>query len=338
MEEKKNVSAETKDVAEVKETNKKERAKVKPEETNPIIVLTKSNEEVPLFETVEKEREGLFSLYKKTSRMSTFMMIAVVIIFVVAFICLGQPGWGQYVCWTLVGATVVGMIVYFIFTKNLYPNASKKYFSTFWEVSNNYLFNSPEFTDCQIDTKERYVLPDIICEKIYKDVIDSASRNIVKGKYKGKGFVFGELAFYRAGAKRGSKDVVFVGRHLSVTNDYHFEGRYIVNIRGEKEIDLPTDIDDLKELEKNNKFIIYGPENGNPQKDLGKDLLNNLKSIECTGSFLNANFVFWAGHTAAYLSYDDQIVAIPFDKPLDMPAYMSLRKNIKDVFEILESK
>ena len=128
---------------------------------------------------------------------------------------------------------------------------------------------------------------------------------------------------------------MFVGKYLSTGNKLHFEDRYIINIKGEKDTDLPTDKDDLVELINQNRFVVYGKEGANPEKDLGKDLLDNLKSIDCTGALLNVNVVLWAGHTACYLSYDDSIVAIPFDKEIDTKSYAQLKKNISEVLEIL---
>jgi len=317
----------------VKKSKKQKKALI--EETQ-IMVLSKEKKEVPFNETIEKERKSLFSLYKKTSRTSTILMFVVVVVFIGAFIMYSQPVWGQPVCWTLIGLTLAALIAYFVFTKNLYPNASKKYFSVFWKETNEYIFNAPEFADCKIDQKERYVLPEVLCDRVYKNVIDSASRNIVHGLYKNKGFTFGELAYYIPGEKRNSRNVLFVGRHLDIQNDFHFEGRYIVNIKGEKDLDLPNDIEDLTQLISQNRFIVYGPENANAEKDLGKELLNNLKAIECSGSLVNVNIVFWAGHTAVYLSYDDAIAAIPFEKEIDVKAYEQLRKNTLTIFEILE--
>ena len=67
-------------------------------------------------------------------------------------------------------------------------------------------------------------------------------------------------------------------------------------------------------------------------------LLNNLKSIECKEPLLNVNIVFWHKRTACYLSYDDSIVAIPFEHPINPAAYASFKKNIADIFAILEGK
>ena len=304
----------------VKDENKTEAKKkesIKPEE-NPVIVLSKEEKEHPFGETIEQERKGIFTLYKKTSRYSTFIMLGVVAMFIVAFIVYAQPGWGQPVCWSLVGVTLVGLICYYIFTKNLYPNASKKYFGIFWKETNDFLFNAPEFSECTINTKERYVLPEVITDRVYKNVIDSASRNLVRGLYNGEGFTFGELAYYIPGQKKNQKAVLFVGRHLSIENNLHFEGRYIINIRGENPTDLPNDTEDLKELSSQNKFVIYGPEGANFEKDLGKAFINNLKTIDCSGHLLNVNVSVMPGRTTVYFSYDDVVAAIPFDKEIDL--------------------
>ena len=132
---------------------------------------------------------------------------------------------------------------------------------------------------------------------------------------------------------------MFVGRHLALENNLVIEGRYLINIkRADKAFDSATDVEDLVPVVENNLFTIYGPEGSNPEKDLGKELINNLKAIECKGSLLNVNIVFWHKRTACYLSYDDSIVAIPFEQPINAEAYASLKKNIADIFEILEGK
>ena len=138
--------------------------------------------------------------------------------------------------------------------------------------------------------------------------------------------------------KKHQKELLFVGRYLSFANDYHFEDRYIINIHKKEKVDLPTDFDDLVVLKEQNNFAIYGKDGANFTKDLGKDVVNDLLSLDCTGALLNINIVVWAGHTAAYLSYDDSIVAIPLDKKLNSASYQQLKKNIYDILDILLAK
>ena len=300
------------------------------------LVLSKEEKEVPFNETIEKERVNIFKVYKTATRTNSVLMVIAVAAFIASFIMVSRAELAlKIVGWVLVGVTMVGLVVYYLLTRNLYPNTSKKYFRVFWKESNDYLFNDPKFSDCKIDVNERYQLADVLADRAYKDVLDLASRNLVRGKYENKPFTFGELAFYKAGIKKRSKEVLFVGRHLAVENDYHFEGRYIVNIKGEKGLDLPTDIDDLKVLKEDDNFVVYGPEGAKLDKDLPKELIGKLKHFPLRGSLVNVVVVFWAGRTAAYLSYDDAIVAIPFENALNVEAYALLKNNILDMLEIL---
>ena len=319
-------------VVEENSDNAEVKAEVKPSN----IYYLKKDGDQPFAETVENERKTLFKYYKTVSTRNNIIMFISVAIFIAAFVLLMQnTTWGMISGWVLVGLTVVGMVTYHLITRNAYPRMSKHYFNTFWTLSNEFLFNDSEFKDCFIDFSEKYQLADVAGDRVYKDVIDIASRNLVHGSYNGKDFTFGELAFYKAGARKNSREVIFVGRHLALNNKLAIQGRYLINIRGEKELDLPNDIDDLVELSRDGNFVIYGLEGSDPVKDLGKDLINKLKSIHTTDVLLNVNVVFWSGRTSVYLSYDDAIVAIPFTTELKAEAYRELRNNVEDVFEIL---
>lgn len=321
-----------------KKNNNKKEVKTKEAEST-LLVLDKNSSKEPLHEVVDAQRNGLFTLYRKTQRISNIMMVVAITCFVASFIMIAQKTKALTIIgWCIIALSLVGMLTFYIVTRNLYPNASKKYFAVFWKTTNEYLFSDDTFSECQIDTSMKYVISDVLADRVYKDVVDSASRNIVKGKYKDQSFTFGELAFYKSGAKKNSKEVLFVGRRLELMNDLHFEQRYIINIKGEKPMDLPTDIDDLTLVKEENGMTIYGPANGEIEKDLGKDFIKGLQHIRCIEPLVNVNIVLWPGHSIAYLSYDDSIVAIPFDKPINVKSYQTLKSDIKDMFELLARK
>lgn len=310
------------------------------EESSPkinIINLEKNPDVNAFAEKSDSFRVKLAKSYKKTNTINSILMFVVAGVFVGAFVLVSQKAlWAQITGWSLIGVTLAGLVTYFLLNKKKYPNLSREYFKTFWEESNNYLFSDEKFEECSIDIDERYQMADCIAERVYKDIVNVASRNIVRGKYEGKDFVFGELGLYRPGAKRNARDVVFVGRHLEINNNLHFEGRYIVNVRkAEEPVDLPTDIDDLKPLYEDGLLIVYGEEGANWEKDLGKDLVAQIQGLVCNAPLLNVNVVFWAQKSFCFLSYDDSIVAIPFEQKLDPNAYVTLKKNIEDVFAIL---
>ena len=291
-------------------------------------------------EKVEKGRDEFYSTFSKQRKISNILIPIVGLIMagsLVLFLAV-QETWGKILGGVLIGVTLVGMVVFYIITKNKLPNKSQEYLRNFAIYSNAYLVSKSEVKNPRLFFKKRYAISDFLPDRVYKDVIDIASRNIMEFDYKGHSVTAGEAALYTRGAKRNQKQLLFVGRYLSFANDYHFEDRYIINIKKNDKVDLPTDFEDLNILKEQNNFAIYGKDGANIQKDLGKDVVNNLLSLECTNSLLNINIVVWAGHTAVYLSYDDAIVAIPLDKKLNSGAYQQLKKNIFDILDIMFGK
>ena len=288
------------------------------------------------YEKLEANRADFYKTYNSQRKTSNILMPVAGLLMagsLVLFIGVAEQ-WGKIVGGVLIGATLVGMIVYFILTRNKLPNKSKDYIRNFALLSDNYVFDHQEIKNAKVLLKKRYATSEFLPDRVYKDIIDIASRNIVEFEYKERNINVGELALYKQGAKRNQRALLFVGKYMSFTNDYHFEDRYIINISGEKPTDAPNDVEDLVVLQEQNLFKIYGREGANVEKDLSKELINNLKSIECTNALLNVNIVVWAGHTAVYLSYDDGIVSIPLDKKLNSDAYKQLKKNILDILEI----
>ena len=303
-----------------------------------LIPLCREKSDTPYHEEVENERKNIFKVYKKARTENNVIMVITVLVFVASMILMVTPetkSWGTIAGGVAIGVVIVFLIVHYILTRNLFPNTTKNYIRYFMEHTDNYIFDIENVHDQKLYFEKRYVVSDVLQDRCYKDVIDTASRNIVSGTYKEKPFECGELALYKAGAKRYQKAVIFVGKYLTAANNLHFPERYIIQIKAVNETDKPNDIEDLVILHEQNNFVVYGKEGANFEKDLGKELLDNLKSIECTGALLNVNIVLWAGRTAAYLSYDDSIVAIPFDKAIVPESYVQLKKNISEVLEIL---
>lgn len=322
------------EISEEKKTNEEQKAAN--DSAFMYINKEKHSDDFNMEESIEAARQELFKTYKSANKFNNISMIVVAAVFIVSFILITQQQTAlTIVGYVLIGVTLVLMIVRYFTTRNLYPNKSKQYIKTFWQDTNNFIFDQPGFSDCYIDPAEVYRTIDISAERAYTGIIDSASRNIVHGKYYDKGFTFGELALYKAGQKKKSREVMFIGRHIDATNDYHFEGRYIVTIKSDKNLDLANDIGDLVVLHELGNFIIYGKEGAQYEKDLGKHMVSILKELEIKDPLLTINVVFWAGRTCIYLSYDDSIVAIPLEQKFSMDAYVSLKQDIKNVFKLI---
>ena len=320
---------------ESKEKNINNEAETKVEDVNALLPVGEPIEKpqedaTPYQETIENARLEFNKAYKK-SRMVSYIMMGIVLLGAVAGVVLismkGQV-W-HIVGWSIIGVDVLGMILFYIISRSGMPNRTKEYIKTVNKELNIRNFSDGHFQEVYTDPKEKLELSDCISDSIYKDINNIASRNVINGKYDGRTFKVGDLGLYSGGGR--SRRSLFVGKYMSYPNDIHFQDRYIINIKGSQPVDLPDFIDDLKTLYQEGDITIYGKEGNNPTSDLGKEFLKKIKGIEVKEKLLNLNLVIWGGHSAAYASYDDDIMSLPFDKEFKDDANEQYRRNLMDI-------
>mgnify|MGYP006872980284 CR=1 FL=1 len=316
---------------------KEEKVEVKPASNSEVVEINKLNpDDEPFDVDIENHRQILFNQYGKAKKSSNIIMLSVVAVVIGAMVLifLGQD-WSRITGYAIAGVVLVGMIVYSILTKNKFPNRTKEYIRYVTTKTNQFVYNNTEFQEVKVDYAEKYNLQEVSCDRIYKNCIEIGSRNIVKGKYNDKGFSCGELALYspKGEGKKQTKEVAFIGKYISVNNTLHFENRYIISLRGEKPTDLPTDIEDLTILHEDGNLCIYGPEGKDYKNDIPTKYINEIKKISVEGHLLNLNVVLWAGHTGIYLSYDDPVISLPFDKPFDSQTQVMFKQHLLNVLD-----
>ena len=274
----------------------------------------------PYDEVIEEARKELLKSYKKSRTISNISMLVAVAILIGAFIMIVQKTAVLVaVGYSLAGATLVAMIVYYIINRNRMPKKVKDYVTLVSGALNGHAYNSQEYKELKTDPNERLGSEEFFSDRVYKDMNNVVSRNIVRGLYGDRGLMVGDVAL-RSGQGKTLNNL-FIGKYISYKNDLHFENRYIIRLKGKEDVDLPNDIEDLAVLEENEKLVIYGPEGHKYKEDLGTKFIPSLKEINVEGALLGLSIVIWAGHSAAYLSYSDEIVALPFEKEFNKEAF-----------------
>lgn len=294
----------------------------------------------PYDKVIEDARLAFHKRFKN-GRVRSYIMMAVVMVMAVAsVIFITQKAMGFRIAgWVLIGTAVVGMLIYYIVTRNSMPNATKEYIALVNKEINAHNFRDSKFTEVTNDKDEKLDLTDPVADSIYKDLNNIASRNVINGKYEGRTFRVADVGLYSGAGKQ--RKACFVGKYISYFNDLHFEGRYIITSKGEVPIDLPEDIEDLSVISEEDNLVIYGKANSKPFVDLGKEFINKIKQIKIEKPLLNLNVVVWGGHTSAYCSYDDVIMTLPFDKEFTKDAnekYLDDLIHILDAFHLLVKK
>ena len=285
---------------------------------------------------IEDARQDLYKAYAKSRRISNILMFAVVIaICGIMFMIIQNNQALKIVGYSLAGALVIGMIVYYVLTRKNLPNKVQKYVPYVMKTLNDKMFTMPGFSNISNNPEEKLQMDDLIGDGVYVEANNINSRNVVRGEYNGHHFLYAEAALTRPAQKKQQVPPLFVGRYISVPNQMKFDGRFVFNFKNPKQpLDVPNAINDLKVLEEKDDFAVYGPENANYHDIINNKIINQFKKLQIEGHLLNLNVVFWGGHTAVYLSYDDAILSVPFDKPFDKDGF---EKSLDDLVICLEA-
>ena len=281
-------------------------------------VITKSYDQV-----IEDARKALYKSYVTSRRISNILMFVVVAAIVgVMFMIISNNQVLKIVGYCLAGALLIGMILYYVLTRKNFPNKTKDYVALVSKTVNAELFKNQEFEEINSNPEEKLGLDDLIGDGVYAEATGVNSRNIVRGTYKGHHFLYAEAALTRPSTRKQQVPPLFVGKYVSLPNNYKFDGRFVVVMKNPKDpLDLPNAVSDLVSLEDKDDFVVYGVEGSNYHNAIDNKVISQLKKLQIGGHLLNVNIVFWSGHSAAYISYDDTIMSVPFDKPLDKAGF-----------------
>ncbi len=302
--------------------------------------LIKENESVeeqpaeeakPYNEVIEDARKDLYKAYNTSRKVSNILMVVVVAAIVgIMFLIISNNQILKIVGYCSAGALVVGMIVYYLVNRKKLPTKIKEYVPFVMKTINDQMFSGPDYKDLKNNPEEKLAMDDLIGDGVYKDATGINSRNVIRGSYKGHHFLYAEAALTRPSSRKQQVPPLFVGRYLSVPNQMKFDSRYIFTFKNPKSpVDLPNNLEDLALLEDKEDFSVYGPQDANYHDVIDNKIISQLRRLNVEGHLLNVNVVFWGGHTAVYISYDDPILSVPFDKEFDKSAYEQTFEDFK---------
>ena len=284
---------------------------------------TKLVEEKSYDKAIEDARKDLYKSYTVSRRISNILMFVVVGAIVgIMFLIINNNQVLKIVGYALAGALVIGMILYYVLNRKRFPNKTKEYVGLVSKTLNDEMFKNQEFADIKTDPEEKLKMDDLVGDGIYAEANGVNSRNVVRGTFKKHHFMYAEAALTRPSTRKQQVPPLFVGKYISVPNEMKFDGRFVIVMKNPKEpLDLPNAVSDLVVLEEKEDFVVYGPEGSNYHDVLNNKCISQLRRLEIGGHLLNVNVVFWGGHSAAYVSYDDTIMSVPFDKALDKAGF-----------------
>ena len=318
---------------------KEQKTQVNVDEKIPLIPTTNKEETI---QTIETKRKALLEMFKKAKILSRIVTLVIVVAVIAAIILIfNQSNVLKIIGYSIAGAVIAGMIVYYVLTKDKFPRASKDYIKDATDLINAYDFDDPRFTDLELYPNKKLNKTDLEVDRVYKNTIEIGSRNFISGKFEKEYFEISEnVLYYAAQNKKSPRSVAFLGKYISLKNNLKFSGRYIFNIKGnpEKLVDQPNDTEDLKVVIDEAGLVAYAPSD-KPLKDVfGTKFLTSIRNIQTDERLLNAVIVVWAGHTAIYLSYDDSVTVLPFENEFNFEAQNKFKNDLVQVLELAQFK
>ena len=276
-------------------------------------------EEKTFDQIIDEERKKLYKSYMTSKRISNILMFVIVAaICGIMFMIISNSLALKITGYVLAGALLVGMIVFYLINRKRFPNKTKEYVALVSKTLNDEMFKNQGFSEINNNPEEKLAMDDLVGDGVYTGASGINSRNVIHGVYKNHHFLYAEAALVRPSTRKQQVPPLFVGRYISMPNDMKFDGRFVFVFKNPKEpLDLPNAVEDLKVLEEKEDFVVYGPEGASYHSVIKNNVLSQLRKLQISGHLLNVNVSFWGGHTAVYLSYDDSIMSVPFDKPLD---------------------
>ena len=296
-------------------------------ETNEVNTFEPNGDISVLETTIEEERKKLKDFYKKSKRTSNISVLIAVALIIACFVLVSQADTAlKIIGYCLGGAALIGMLVFYVLTKNKFPSATREYINVVETRYNAFAFHNEKYVELTFDKNDKIEKGDIASDYVYKDISRLSSRNVIRAKFDGQHLLVSDLAVYHKGPK--SQDLpVFVGKYISLENNVAFDGRIILCTKNaEKPVDLPDYLEDVELVKEDENFVIYTSKGVDYKEVLGTKLISEIKNIKIENHLLNVNVVVWGGHTAAYLSFDDETMVFPFEKEFKAEPYVQYEK------------
>ena len=304
----------------------------KEESKDSAIEITKPQEgEDPYDLVVERERNLIITQSKKGNLLSTISIVFVLALSIAGVFTLTKI---PALAYSLMGAALVVLIAFSIITRRVARPDVKTYIVKASTAINQYTFADNRFSEVFYDPTDKLELGDVASDGVYQGLVRTASRNVVEGKFEDRSFKVCECALFNP-AQGKKQDPAFIGKYLTTTNDLHFEGKIIIISKGEKDTDLPNDLEGLQQVVNDDKFFVYAQDE-KTLKVLDKQFINAIKKISVSNHLLNLTVAIWSGRSIVYASYDDATITLPFYEKYQADTAVQYRNDLIELLDALK--
>ncbi len=331
---------------------KESELKAKEEETNKLntIIEENSKEEEELKnlpadekqkaveETIEKARTEYSNYAKKQKRLNTIASVCVLVVLVGALILMMTLSktvkWISYVS---IGIMIAALIVTFSLTKVIKKKMSAKaeeYIDVLYKQMDSYLYIKDDFKDAEFKPQSQMKDELFIDAGFYKNIKGTKSRNLVSVMYKDKLLGISDLAGNILIKNRLSP--MFLGKYYDYSSKYDKDDkRILMQIKG-GELSRPIDnIDDLKLVEGNDRYVIYTNDD-EWRKTLTSSVIKDITALKVDKTLIDVIVSIRKGKLNIGIDYVDEFMNIPVESKFDVNKLKREELDLNKVLKVLD--
>ena len=287
-------------------------------------------------QAIETARVNFFKIYKKQNLIKWIVtgIILVAILGTWLGVTLtgnGTQNWATVTILVVVAVAVIGLGVYSVMFRKKLDKAMKGYFADYYTHNNHYVFGD-QISSLTGTVDDKLDAAMFNAAGLYKNVAKVGSRDCLHFVYKGKSIVMADAAGQINGQK--SLQTCFVGKFIAVPNAN--EGaEIIIYLKGNKRALPPTTLDNYQVLEDDKTMVVYGPADG--KKILTHAVREALAAIDTDATLVDVAISVKRGMTYIAMGYEDNLMVLPMDKPFNPAPTMELKKNMSQVFALIDA-
>ena len=301
--------------------------------------LIKTEGDIELENKVNEKRKE-YSVYAKKQKninivITTFIAAVLIASFILMMLFSKQHEWVLYVS---LGAMIAVLALSYLSSKIMKKNLMEKvnvYVDFLSQNINAYIFEGKDIKN--LTSTPRGQLDDkwFLDAHFYKDIVGTKGRNFVHFDYKGVEVDSCDLA---GNTKiKGRLSPKFLGRFYSFKPNYKTDGKVsIFQLKGGS-LSVPLDdIDDLKLIEGNDKYVIYSndPE---VKKVLNQKVISALLKFKVQNPLIDVIFSVKDNLVSLGIDYVDEFINIPVENEFTIKNTKISKENLKKVLKVIDA-
>lgn len=290
-------------------------------------------------EAIELERQKFFKTFRVQNTLKWIISLICIAAIVVGCIVVPnvitdndnlKTGLMLGICVVALGGT----FGYSVYTKRSMNRKMRKYFNFYYKNINEYVLTQEGFSNPVLQEPGKIDIDLFRDTNLYRDIIDVGSRGLTEFEYNGIPMRIVECA----GNVKSDKRVrpVFVGKMLHCATKYLGEQSIVIYFKGDEKALPPTNVNELKVIEDNEKYIIYS-NSAEAKKVIKPAIKKMLDGIKMNKYLIDLAISMHDGKIYVCFGYDDPLMILPLQNPFDPKPNEQYKKDLAQIIKLVEA-